>query len=199
MSNYHARTYRSQRRRTEAAQWGRLFLGFLVVLALLTAGQVVLADMAGSTPGYPTTGGYDSAQNHPSYWGDDCVKTEQALQGPRWYTPVNEGYRLVVLKSGTTNDVFHNVPADTPVSTVSGKDISHVIYCGPTPTPTTTTEAPPVTTTEAPPTTTVQPPITTVPTPPSTTVTVPSTTTPVPEVPKMPAPTPIPTTPAFTG
>jgi hypothetical protein len=98
--------------------------------------------------------GYDSEQSHPGYWGEDCDKTEQALQGPRWYA--DRDYRLVVLKSGTTtNDVFYNVLAGDSVSTVSGKDISHVIRCGGT-TPTTTTEAPP--------TTTVQPPTTTVPT-----------------------------------
>ena len=138
MSNFHARNYRAQRRRTEAAQWGRLFAGFLVVLGMLTAFQVVLADMAGSTPGYPTVS--------PCDWS-------------------------VIDDTGAEGCL----------------------------TPTTTTEAPPVTTTEAPPTTTEQPPTTTVPTPPSTTVTVPSTTTPVPEVPKMPAPTPVPATPEFTG
>lgn len=191
MSNFHARN--DERRRRDAHTW----LVTLVVFAVLLAIFVLAPAPAGAA-------GYDAEQNHPSYWGDDCVKTEQALQGPRWYTPVNEGYRLVVLKSGTTNDVFRNVPADTPVSTVSGKDISHVIYCGPTAPPTTTTEAP----------------TTTVPAPPSTTVPVPGTTT-VPEVPceeddpcwecetmgnricgpipVMPPPVPIVTTPRFTG
>jgi hypothetical protein len=121
------------------------------------------------------TGGYDSAQNHPSYWGDDCVKTEQALQGPRWSTPGNTGYRLVVLKSGTVNDVFADVPADTQLSTVSGKDISHVIYCGPTTTTTTTTTT--STTTTSVPTTTTTEPTTTTSVPTTTTIEGPTTTT----------------------
>ena len=105
----------------------RIYL-VLVVPVLVLA--LLIGFLATSANAARPDDGYDPALNQPSYWGDDCTKTEQGLQGPRWYTPVNEGYRLVVLKSSTDNDVFSNVPADTGVETVSGKDISHVIYCG---------------------------------------------------------------------
>ena len=181
----------------------RTYLLLLVPLLVIVLLIAALATSAAAAPGY------DSEQNHPEYWGDDCTKTEDALQGSRWYTPVNEGYRLVVLKSSTTNDVFHDVPAGAVLTTVSGKDISHVIYCGSDPVitipPTTTTEKPddeqpPATTVPPAITTTVPVPVTTVPpvTVPSSTVPPTSTAPPV-DVPDAPPATPVDSDPEFTG
>ena len=158
----------------------RTYLLLLVPLLVIVLLIAALATSAAAAPGY------DSEQNHPEYWGDDCTKTEDALQGSRWYAPVNEGYRLVVLKSGLVNDVFENVAAGAALTTVSGKAISHVIVCGSVVVPPTTTTAPPATTvppTTAPPTT-VPPVVTTVP--------------PV-DVPDAPPAVPVPEDPEFTG
>lgn len=44
MSNYHARTYKAQRRRREAAQWLRFLFGYAVALAVLFAFYLVLTN-----------------------------------------------------------------------------------------------------------------------------------------------------------
>lgn len=140
--------------------------------------------------------------NQPSYWGDDCIKIDEGT-GDDSYT-ADQDYRLVVLKSGTVNDEFYNVKAGQTVSTVSGKDISHIILCDEEEPPSTTSTAPTstssvpststtVTSTTAPPTTV--PPTTVPPT------TAPPTTAPPeppPVVPSNPA-VPVPAEPQFTG
>ncbi len=75
-----------------------------------------------------------SEQNDPAFWGDDCDKSDQALQGPRW--TADTSYRLVVLKAGTENFQFHDVQPGDVLTTGNGKDVSHVIRCGRGPTDT---------------------------------------------------------------
>ena len=196
--NYRFHSRNAARYRYRLSLWVRVVavsVWFLAVVVLLTG-------VAGAFS-YPEIGGYDSEQNHPSYWGEDCDKTEDALQGPSWVADVD--YRLIVLKSGTDNDLFHNVKAWTAVTTASGKDISHVIRCGKVAPPTTTlSPTTTTTTTEAPPppppdVVTDQPPIPTIqvsspnlsfgaPTP-----------SPLFNVPVSPSPVPTPFEPTFTG
>lgn len=188
---YHTNTRQARARRAQIGDYVR----GLTVLAILTAfclgAWLVFASLIASA-----AGAYDSEQNQPGYWGDDCWKVEGGT-GPAVY--LDADYRLVVLKSGTVNDAFDAPRAGDQLVTRSGKDISHVIYCPEIPT-TTTTEAPVATTlpppTTAPPSTTIEPPAPTV--RPPATVPVPTTQAP-PDVPVAPPAPPVPVDPSFTG
>ena len=107
--------------------------------------------------------GYDSDQNHPGYWCDSGGYKIELDGGNSWISTINAP--LVVVKSGTSNDIFRDVQIGDLLSTVSGKGISHLIVCLP---PTTTTAPPSTTTTTSVPDTT-----TTTEIPPTTTTTIP--------------------------
>lgn len=143
---FHTRTPQARERRAHY----RTYLRGLVILSLL-AGMLTTYWLALAIT---LAGAYDSDQNQPDYWGDDCYKDDTPSGGPSVY--LDADYRLVVLKSGTVNDVFDAPRAGDVLTTRSGRDISHVIYCEGTPDVTTTTTEPPTTT--VPPTTTTEAP-----------------------------------------
>ncbi|NIS36638.1 MAG: hypothetical protein GWO04_44885, partial [Actinobacteria bacterium] len=75
--------------------------------------------------------------NDPAYWGDDCFKIDEGT-GDDTFRATRD-YRLVVLKSGTVNDVFEDVEAGDVLSTASGRNVSHLILCTAVVSTTTTT------------------------------------------------------------
>ena len=192
VSNFHARNYRAQRRRTEAAQWGRLLAGFVVVLAAMTALHVALAEAAGSTPSYPATGGQDKVTIcHAAGRAGTAQYVTITVAYPAAFGQAGHFYENGTPRAGHEDDYMG--ACDVPISTT----------VPPTPTvpPTVAPTVPPAT---VPPTS-----------PPecdwsviddtgaegclvTTTTTAP--TVPVPPViPVMPAPTPVPAHPEFTG
>jgi hypothetical protein len=68
-----------------------------------------------------------TAGNHAETWGDDCKKIEFSYDGVYSYS-LPDYYLVVVVKSGRTNTVYENFYGGE-VSSLSGKAISHIIYC----------------------------------------------------------------------
>jgi hypothetical protein len=68
-----------------------------------------------------------TAGNHASNWGEDCEKMEFG-DGVASYTLPAGYYTYVVVKAGRTNTVYEGFWGGD-VSSLSGKDISHIIYC----------------------------------------------------------------------
>jgi|SRR5215218_395812 len=105
----------------------------LAVVAI--AGAAVLG-ISVAAPAVATTSPYSepatSTKNKPTYWGADCKKIE-FKDGVKKYTLPTKFYSFVVVKAGTTNTVYRNFTGGT-VSSLSGKSISHIIYCVGTPT-----------------------------------------------------------------
>ena len=88
----------------------RVLAGF-VVLAMLMLSMSALA-------------GVDPDKNRADFWGEDCVKVDEA-QGGSWVADAD--YRLVVVKAGTVHHEFYDVTTGDVLSV--GKDISHLILC----------------------------------------------------------------------
>jgi hypothetical protein len=136
--------------------------------ALLGAGALVFA-MAGTALGggveYATVSGHaasTSDNNSPDFWGEDCTKFNAGEgdlgSGVDSYV-LSSDYTKVIVKAGSTNQgdpngltIFDNptagqtVWADTngdnvfnPGGQGGDKNISHIIFCGPSETTTTTT------------------------------------------------------------
>lgn len=122
-------------------RWNRRVLTGLVVAAVLVG-----LDGASAQTDVPATTSvpHSPEANSASFWGIDCVKDDNA--GPVSIV-VDRTYRRVILKSANTNDVFDNVPANGRLSTTTGQDISHIIYCGAGPAATPTFTATPTATT----------------------------------------------------
>jgi len=143
-------------------------LGGLALLGLLTIGPV--ANVLGATE-WATVTGYapgTAANNNPATWGNDCTKLDEP--GVDTYV-LTQDYDLVIVKAGSeesaaghVNTLFADAKAGQTVwadSNGSGafdegdKQISHIIFCGPTPeetpaaTPEVTPEATPEVTPEA--------------------------------------------------
>jgi hypothetical protein len=181
-------------------------LSWLVVAGLTTAALVGPGAGAASADAvWATVTGYaeaTSANNNPDAWGDDCTK----LDNPQVDTYVlGADYALVIVKAGSeaanpgfVNTLFANASMGETVwadSNGSGafdegdKGISHIIFCGPRETTTTTTETTSTetttetTTTETTTTETTSTQTTTEPTP---------TPTPTPDPTPNPTPTPTP-------
>lgn len=95
------------------------------ILAAATVAAIPFASVSAA--------GYDSKLNQPSYWGDNCVKTE--VKGDTMtYSVRDEGVVKVVVKGGTENAVYTSgnyTDLTAPVNPRSGKPygISHVIVC----------------------------------------------------------------------
>lgn len=136
--------------------WKKASIVFAAIaVALLVGSGVSWAEsyVVNRTPDYRTIA--TPAANKASYWGDDCVKYES---GGLFWT-LKYPARLLVIKSGTVNDVW-NSPVAGKYSTASRKNISHVIVCGgqpkpsespsPSPTPSVTPSATPSVSTPAP-------------------------------------------------
>ena len=141
------------RRRSDLA---RRF-SWLVVAALTTA--ALIGPSAGAAlavgPDYATVSGYaagTSDNNHEGTWGDGCTK----LDSPGGSTYVlSQGYAKVIVKAGSdqstdghANTVFDSPTAGQTVWADSNgtgafdegdKTISHIIFCGPTTTTTSST------------------------------------------------------------
>jgi hypothetical protein len=101
--------------------------------------------------------------NQPDYWGDDCIKIDEA-GGRSWVADAD--YDLVVLKAGQFDYVWYDVAAGDEL--LIPQDISHYVLCGrvvpttsTTTTTTSTTTSTTTTTTVAPTTTTTVAPTTT--------------------------------------
>ncbi len=132
-------------------------LSWLVVAGLTTAALVGPgAGAASADPLWATVTGYaagSAANNNPDNWGDDCTK----LDDPQVNTyTLGANYALVIVKAGSessapghVNTLFANASMGETVwadSNGSGaydngdKGISHIIFCGPRETTTTSTE-----------------------------------------------------------
>jgi len=143
-------------------------LGGLMLVGVFTIGTAATA--LGATT-WATVTGYaegSAANNNPDAWGNDCTKLNEP--GVDTYL-LTQNYALVVVKAGSdvstddhANTLFANASAGETVwadSNGSGafdegdKQISHIIFCGPTPevtpapTPEVTPEATPEVTPEA--------------------------------------------------
>jgi len=97
-----------------------------VLSALALAACAVL----GASTAAQASGAYEmpasSETNKASYWGEGCVKVEfgdgvSALE--LW-----DSYDVVVVKAGRTITVYEDFWGGE-VSALSGKDISHIIWC----------------------------------------------------------------------
>jgi len=143
-------------------------LGGLALLGLLTIGPV--ANVLGATEWASVTGYAEgsAANNNPATWGNDCTKLDEP--GVDTYV-LTQNYDLVIVKAGSdvsTDNHANTLVADAKAgqtvwadSNGSGafdegdKQISHIIFCGPTPevtpapTPEVTPEATPEVTPEA--------------------------------------------------
>lgn len=75
----------------------------------------------------PVTTAASSAANSASYWGYHCWKDDESKSSGCW--TMEQEYSLVVLKSGKDDDRWDGVLSGEELCTVSGKDISHIIYC----------------------------------------------------------------------
>jgi hypothetical protein len=142
-------------------------LGGLMLIGVFTIGSA--ATVLGAT--WATVTGYaegSAANNNPDTWGDDCTKLDEP--GVDTYE-LTQNYALVIVKAGSdvstddhANTLFADAKAGQTVwadSNGSGafdegdKQISHIIFCGPTPeetpapTPEVTPEATPEVTPEA--------------------------------------------------
>jgi hypothetical protein len=146
-------------------------LGGLALLGVFTIGSA--ASVFGATD-YATVSGHQAFSedaNHEDYWGTDCTKIESVDGSLGDSYVLTNDYALVVVKAGSganANTMFENptagqtVWADTngdfvfnPGGQDGDKNISHIIFCGPTPevtpapTPEVTPEATPEVTPEA--------------------------------------------------
>ncbi len=98
---------------------------------LLIAG-ILLAAFVPTTVG-ATNNGYDSNKNQPSYWGENCDKTEFNGHNDA-FTPGRENVIKVIVKGGGTNKVYDNPPFKDLTANINEKTgkpyaISHVIEC----------------------------------------------------------------------
>jgi hypothetical protein len=143
-----------RKRATTFRRAGWLAVASMVGLALAGPGTgIALA----SVPVYATVTGYaagTSTNNHEGTWGSDCTKTNDP--GGSTYV-LTQDYAKVIVKAGSdqstddhANTVFDNPKAGQTVwadSNGSGafdsgdKTISHIIFCGPTTTTTTSTSS----------------------------------------------------------
>jgi hypothetical protein len=166
------------------------------------------AGAASADPVWATVTGHEAhsaAANEPGYWGQDCEKINFEDDQPTTLV-LGADYALVVVKAGSgefANTLFANalfgqtVWADTNGDSVfndGDKEISHIIYCGPRETTTTTTETTTTetTTTQTTTTQTTTTETTTDPTPTPTPTPTPNP-TPTPTPNPTPTPTPVPT------
>lgn len=100
----------------------------LLIPSILSAATVATMSLTNVS-----AAGVDSTLNHPSYWGDNCVKTE--MKGDvKTYTATGDDIVKVIVKGGTENAVYTDgnfTDLTAPVNPKSGKpfDISHVIVC----------------------------------------------------------------------
>lgn len=114
----------------------------------------------------PTLAGSESDLNHESYWeayygpGYDCTKIEGedlvlTEEGTVWVSTVDAEFVIVKAGSEVSTDTPHyeveDVAVGDEVTHISGKQISHIIYCVLTqsseePSPSTTPEPTPVVT-----------------------------------------------------
>ncbi|MFE7844120.1 hypothetical protein ACFUTX_02850 [Microbacterium sp. NPDC057407] len=92
---------------------------------------VVACTVLGGAGAAQATYGWDQpatpAGNHESTWGENCHKIEFG-DGVKTYTLESGYYSVVVVKAGRTNTVYEGFWGGD-VSSLSGKDISHIIYC----------------------------------------------------------------------
>ncbi len=129
--------------------------GWLAVAGLLGAALIAPAATLASPASYATVTGHEAFSNEandPGYWGKTCDKYENP-EGQSYYV-ISQNYALIVVKAGSgayANTLFENVAggqtvwADTngnsqfdPGGDGGDKEISHIIYCTPQETTTTT-------------------------------------------------------------
>ncbi|MFE5409422.1 hypothetical protein [Microbacterium sp. NPDC056569] len=99
--------------------------------AAATAALVLCATFGGAAAAQADSAPYSipatSEGNHEATWGDNCEKIEFAYDGVTSYF-LPDTYTVVVVKAGRTNTVYEFFGGGY-VSSLSGKDISHIIYC----------------------------------------------------------------------
>ncbi|MEO5704776.1 MAG: hypothetical protein ABIZ52_03765 [Candidatus Limnocylindrales bacterium] len=140
--------------------------------ALVGAGALVFAMFGTAVAGevvYATVDGHDASTNENNaadFWGEDCFKLNAGEgdlgSGVSTYE-LTAGYDKVIVKAGSTNQgdpntltIYNDVAAGETVWADSNgsnafdegdKNISHIIFCGPAETTTTTTTTDTTTTT----------------------------------------------------
>jgi hypothetical protein len=154
---------RMKRSRLVAMLGGLMLIG---VFTIGTAATALGADDWATVTGYADG---SAANNNPDTWGDNCTKLDNGNLGSTYV--LTQGYDLVIVKAGSSqsadgfaNTLFANASAGQTVWADSNgngtfdegdKNISHIIFCGPTPeetpvaTPEVTPEATPEVTPEA--------------------------------------------------
>ena len=99
--------------------------------AAATAALVLCATLGGAAAAQANGWAYEMPAtpegNHAATWGDNCEKIEFDYDGVLSYT-LPDSYTVVVVKAGRTNTVYEFFGGGD-VSSLSGKDISHIIYC----------------------------------------------------------------------
>jgi len=133
-------------------------VGWLVAAGLVAVATLAPATAAAADPVWATVDGYADdtpANNNPATWGEDCTKIDSDGGSLGSTYLLTQSYELVVVKAGAgastdfVNTVFEDVSAGETVwadSNGSGafdegdKGISHIIFCNPVETTTTTTE-----------------------------------------------------------
>ncbi len=144
---------RSTRRHgTRIRQFGWVAAAGMILVAALApsaaAAHITWATVTGHAEG-------SAANNNVEAWGDDCTKLDGANLGSTYL--LSKNYELVIVKAGSessapgyVNTLFADASAGETVwadSDGSGsyseddKGISHIIFCGPSETTTTTTES----------------------------------------------------------
>jgi hypothetical protein len=132
---------------------GWLAAGAMLAVAALAPSTVGAATVWATVTGHAAA---SAESNNPSFWGEDCTKID-AVDGNLGDAYVLENsFDLVIVKAGTgdfANTLFagasagESVWADTNGDSVPNpggqngdKQISHIVFCGPAETTTTTTE-----------------------------------------------------------
>jgi len=99
----------------------KLIISMLAVL--FTAFTVHAADFGGT---------YKQASkgrsNQPAYWGENAWKVEATGNSLGKCFVADAHYDMVVIKSGTKDDVWVNVRPGDVLCTSDGKGISHIIF-----------------------------------------------------------------------
>jgi hypothetical protein len=139
-------------------------LGGLMLLGVVSVGSAFAAVTYANVTGHQA---FSEDANHEDFWGKDCTKIDSVDGNLGDSYVLTDDYDLVVVKAGSganANTLFANasagetVWADTngnsqfdPGGQDGDKNISHIIFCGPTPeeTPAVTPEATPAETPEA--------------------------------------------------
>ena len=128
-------------------------LSWLVVAGLMAA-AIAPATTAAADPVWATVTGHAAGgaeNNSPDAWGDNCTKLDEENIGSTFL--LTQSYDLVVVKAGSEqsatwpNTLFANASAGETVwadsdgsndFSADDKGISHIIFCGPVETTTTT-------------------------------------------------------------